>query len=233
MSKLLSFREWLTVPEAAAHLATLFKESVTESDVLRLGLDGYLRISLYLPKPVEVRYGKIDHGSGNVAPKFVETGEVVRIADVWDLAMVGAEGLAIERKYQDLVGVPGERPTEWHLATQDGVFLRVSDDVLGKLTNLSGIELLEEYMPVVRASALREFTALQSEGSEKPLRSNERNSLLTVIAALCRHANVDYEANGAAGKIVRMTEALGAGLSDETIRKILKQIPGALETRMK
>jgi hypothetical protein len=39
-SKLFKLKKWLTVPEAARHLSTLFEEAVSEADVLRLVLDG-------------------------------------------------------------------------------------------------------------------------------------------------------------------------------------------------
>ena len=43
MAELYKLREWLTVPDAAAHLSAAFDEQqVTEADVDRLGLDGHL-----------------------------------------------------------------------------------------------------------------------------------------------------------------------------------------------
>lgn len=39
-------KKWLTVPDAAAHLSIAFGEEVTEADVLRLGLDGHLTLSV-------------------------------------------------------------------------------------------------------------------------------------------------------------------------------------------
>ncbi len=46
MSKLFDFREWLTLPDAARHLCGVFGEEVSEADVLRLTLDGRLRLSI-------------------------------------------------------------------------------------------------------------------------------------------------------------------------------------------
>jgi hypothetical protein len=42
-SKLLSLKKWLTVPEAARHLSNIFEEEVSESDVLRIALEGHLK----------------------------------------------------------------------------------------------------------------------------------------------------------------------------------------------
>lgn len=49
MSKLFKLKDWLTVPETAKHLSIVFGEDVKESDVLRLALDRYFTLSLYLP----------------------------------------------------------------------------------------------------------------------------------------------------------------------------------------
>lgn len=68
---------------------------------------------------------------------------------------------------------------------------------------------------------------------DKPLQTTERNSLLVMIAALCDYSNIKYESRGAAHQISKLTEEIGALVTDDTIRKALKQIPNALETRMR
>lgn len=47
MSKLLAFKSWLTVAEAASHLSKVFADEVTEADVLRFALDRHLTLSAY------------------------------------------------------------------------------------------------------------------------------------------------------------------------------------------
>ena len=44
--QLYKFNESLIVPAAAAHLSAAFGEEVTEADVLRLGLNGHLRLPI-------------------------------------------------------------------------------------------------------------------------------------------------------------------------------------------
>jgi len=44
---LFNLKEWLTIPDAARHLSTIFDESLTEADILRLGLNGHLKLSVY------------------------------------------------------------------------------------------------------------------------------------------------------------------------------------------
>jgi hypothetical protein len=58
-NKLLKLKEWLTVPEAARYLCTIFEEEVRESDLLRMALDGHLKLSVYFVNNAEVRCGKV------------------------------------------------------------------------------------------------------------------------------------------------------------------------------
>lgn len=69
--------------------------------------------------------------------------------------------------------------------------------------------------------------------TDKELSSKERNTLLVLIAVMCDQANFDYTKRGIASAIEAATEQMGVRVSDDTIRKILKQIPLALESRKK
>ena len=68
---------------------------------------------------------------------------------------------------------------------------------------------------------------------DRPLSTRQRRTLLTIIAALCKHSSIDTMGRGAAGQIAKLTEAIDANVTDETIAKVLAEIPDALETRMK
>ncbi len=59
MSKLYKLKEWLTISDAAKYLTHSLEEEVTEADVLRLGLDQHLKLSVYLPNGAIVKRGKI------------------------------------------------------------------------------------------------------------------------------------------------------------------------------
>lgn len=70
--------------------------------------------------------------------------------------------------------------------------------------------------------------------AEKPLGTTERNTLLTIIAALAKAAKINIDPPGkAAGFIEGLTDELGAGVSKRAIEEHLKKIPNALRTRMK
>lgn len=58
-SKLFKLKQWLTVAEAARHLSTLFEEVVSEADVLRLVLDGHLKLSINFVNQVYGKRGKL------------------------------------------------------------------------------------------------------------------------------------------------------------------------------
>jgi len=92
-----------------------------------------------------------------------------------------------------------------------------------------------DYVLVIRTQELTRFIqSLEDPASvEKPLTSKERNSLLVLIGALCKEVNIDPNQRGVALSLVAMTEILGAPLTDDTIRKILSQIEGAVSARHK
>ena len=69
---------------------------------------------------------------------------------------------------------------------------------------------------------------------EKPLGATERNTLLVIIAALCKEAGIDWSrGKGGAEAVSRLTQELGTPISDDTIRAKLKEIDAAIESRQK
>lgn len=84
----------------------------------------------------------------------------------------------------------------------------------------------------VQSQLTRTFPERSSSG-DKPLTTTERNTLLTIIAALCDNSMIDYSKRGAAVRIMEITDEFGAHVDDGTIRNVLKQMPDALRTRLK
>ena len=69
---------------------------------------------------------------------------------------------------------------------------------------------------------------------EKPLLTRERNTLLTIIAALCKEAKYDYKTPAkTAGFIRGVMAGMGVDVGETTIEGYLKKIPDALESRAK
>jgi len=131
--KLFNLKEWLTVACAAQHLTILFAEEVTEADVLRLVLDGQLKLSVHFVNHATARRGMVVpiaeakfkklpsfDGAGTVqiygGPTVFTKGvvshivelepAVVTLAGVFDLPMMGGEELDIEHEYQRLTDGP-------------------------------------------------------------------------------------------------------------------------------
>lgn len=352
MSKLFRLKEWLTVADAARHLSIAFGEEVSEPDVLRLALDGHLKLSVNFVNHASARRGKVipweetewkmfpkfDFGtkpdvassSSDTAPPTPEeilecppnllaawneipeadrnnfsplltclnidskrflnlNHKVVSIADVWDLPMIGSERLDVEHLYQQLTGGPEVTLTgmDGAFVEKDGVMCQLQEDfdeneycacskaqlrkleariALNKIKGAEAQKLLDKhkqdrkvflenraskdksngYYPagglpkdsvlVVRTSALREFEQAVNNtptSTDKPITTTERNTLLTIIAALCDYSAIDPTGRGTAGQIEKMSEELGAPVTDDTIRKVLAKIPDALESRKK
>jgi hypothetical protein len=72
-----------------------------------------------------------------------------------------------------------------------------------------------------------------SPARDNPLKATERNTPLTIIAALCDYSAIDLKSRGAAAQIARLTEELGVAVSDDTVRRTLAKIPETLESRSK
>ena len=68
---------------------------------------------------------------------------------------------------------------------------------------------------------------------DKPLNTREKRSMLAVIAALCEASELHWEARGTGEKIANITNQLGYSVSADTIRKFLKDLPDAIESKKK
>ena len=70
--------------------------------------------------------------------------------------------------------------------------------------------------------------------SEKPLATRERNTLLTIIAVLCKEAKLDYSKPAKTAGMIQSTAAsMGLSIGESTIEAHLKKIPNAIAGRMK
>jgi hypothetical protein len=147
MSKLFKLKKHLTLDDTAKHLSVMFGESVTRADVLKLGLDGHLTISVDFVNHGDVVSGRIiptcdivpvtmpgildEKPVDIIVEKIIDehraikldSERVLSIEGVWDLLMVGGERLDIEYEYQQLTGGP-----EVTLMTLDGAFICAPDD---------------------------------------------------------------------------------------------------------
>lgn len=95
--------------------------------------------------------------------------------------------------------------------------------------------LRQGFSPEVTTKAL----ALTNDGHQddldnRPLRTRERNTLLSIIAVLCEEAKLNYTRHAKTAGLIRdMAERMGLNIGESTIENHLKKIPDALEARMK
>ena len=94
---------------------------------------------------------------------------------------------------------------------------------------LESADLHSEYLFMSNMSGSSEDLA-----SRKELGKRERETLLTIIAVLCKQAGVDFtKAAKSAVSIQSTAHQMGLSLGETTIEKHLKNIPDALTGRMK
>lgn len=165
MGKLFKLKEWLTIPEAVKHLTEVLSEAVNESDIYRLALDGHLTLSVNFVNHAKAHRGKlipmaqaervqgipvppkneyyevtlgIPYGDNQIIQfeDMYENSNVVTLNGVFDLAMIGAEKIDIEDKFQMLTG--GVAVDLIHL---DGTFVVGQDGTVF-------YSILEELTPV-------------------------------------------------------------------------------------
>lgn len=155
MSKLFRLKDWLSVADAAKHLAIVFGEEVTEADVLRFALDGDLTLSVNFVNGGRARPGVLVpigeatyeeavfplskepirlYGGPRISTNGVESHilklekYVAELTGVWDLPMIGGERIAVEQMYQRLTGGPDATNVP-----MDGAFVQSTDEQLCQL----------------------------------------------------------------------------------------------------
>ncbi|WP_238925037.1 hypothetical protein [Achromobacter insuavis] len=93
------------------------------------------------------------------------------------------------------------------------------------------IEKAETAWKEQAAPAIKELEALKKNASQ--LATTERNTLLIIIASLCKYSEIDLDERSATTNVAQRTHDIGTPVSDDTVRKVLSQIPDALATRKK
>lgn len=183
-------------------------------------------------------------GDGNF---LVNEDKVLSVIGVMDLMMMGGERLDVEDLYQKLTS--GIEVTSVCI---DGVFMQnpKDNDIYGLQScfkdDVASMRNKSNYYPagglpndaalVVRTSAISEFieSVHSANEVEKPLKDTERNTLLTIIAALAKEADYDISKISKTGELIAsLTQQMGAPVGATTIERHLKKIPEALASRAK
>ncbi len=252
---LATLREWQTVDEAVQLLSQMFKEPVTKADIYRLGLDGHLKLAVFLPEgtiancwnlaedtpPSDVENGG-NNGDEALLQDDVEddhdpTGVGI-IGGVWDLSMGSSARLQVESWFNALCDLPqvGLDGRTGAVVRQPGRLCRLRAE--GEKYSSPASVLPAGSQIVVRTSALLKFASeveKLAKGStaasiDKPLHTKERGTLLTMVAALAKEAGIAVEEPYAAAETISaLIDALGSTVSPSTIAPHLKSISEALE----
>jgi hypothetical protein len=161
---------------------------------------------------------------------------------VFDLIMIGGEQIDILRLYHEYtdgleIEVEGFDGT-WVTDAEGWAYQLLQsfedDSKKGQFFPAGGLPKNSHL--VVRTQAIRDFElslANEQNPLDKPLFTNERNTLLTIIAALCKKAQIDLNERGVSQRIELCTETLGAPIGNDTILKVLKSIDPGLKANTK
>jgi len=91
--------------------------------------------------------------------------------------------------------------------------------------------LMEE---VLRYESIHDIEAPQQHRAEKSVGTRERDTLLSIIAVVCREAKLDYSKSSKTAALIQGSAArLGISIGETTIEGHLKKIPDALAARMR
>ena len=152
MAELLyKLREWLAIPEAAASLSSDLGQNVTEDEILRLGLEGRLRLSVrflnhvhgrllrrvprddaevrrttHVGELVTEKRGDYDFSETEVL-LYIDPDKVLLRDGLWDLPMFGNERAHVENRCQTLTGGPTVTPLELGGSDRLGAFVTRPD----------------------------------------------------------------------------------------------------------
>jgi hypothetical protein len=235
-------QDWLTLHETATELSAALGETVADHDVLRLALDGHLKLSIYLPGKVSARC------EWRLDPAIDPKQTVREIQGLCDVPIKGRAKLQIEHDYHWMFEsrhVPIDGPVGAVVETGDLLCHLPPDRGETGFSTRSSSEFSRGFVYAVRRSALEEFiehvagtmAPAVTEGpavSDRQLGERERATLLTIVAALARLAGVDVSRpTKAAESIEAASIELGARVSARSIEDHLKRIPDALERRGK
>lgn len=175
--------------------------------------------------------------------------EIMYANGIWDLSMYGRELVDVERLHQKESGGIGDFTSEIN-----GVILKRNDSFcilkILKSDSYNGMKILsgainvvpdEDYADclslndyshqlIIKQQELTRFVqSLQEElptalQGEKELLSKERNTLLTFIGSLLNELDINPSDRGVSSAIKLIAEKSGMAISENTIRKILRQV---------
>lgn len=224
-------RPWLPPLDAARELSKALGEPFEEPDVLRLGLDGHLKLSLYLPIPVRAACSYPDK---NGLPDSTRPRPYKEMVGLCDLPMVEYAREEVEYQYQRACGNYVSRTVvSGATVEQDGMLCSLpSEKGGGSLQPRPASAFPQGAVLCVRREVLDAFISEHRPAArtddapkERPLETKERTSLLLIIDALAAAAEIDVGRASKAGEIIaNLTSARGHEVAATTVAGHLRTL---------
>jgi len=235
-------RKYLTPFEAASELSKALGERFEDADVLRLGLDGHLRLSLYLPVPVKAACYYPDKNGLVDSTRPRPQKEIVGLCDI---PMVEFAREEIEFRYQWAASgnfVP-RFSVSGATVEQEGLLCSLPGDrgetglsprVASAFPQGTVLCVRREVLDVFIAGKRPSRSPDPGIPKDRPLGTKERTTLLLMIDALAAETNIDLGRASKAGAIIaEMMRRRGHEYSEQAIaahvRALRKLLTGSDE----
>lgn len=224
MEKLYRLLPWLDSVQAVDYLRSLTNTELKERDLIAL-----------CDTPHCNAYINCD-GIKTSIPGFSEADGHIRLSGLYALSDPGEIKIpSYDGPGDPLLSVSGLQIVNGEACIYDALKDEIRREV--------GIWVVDVGHPIGGVHILfkpKELEALADKMSDSatkqrptPVSEKHRRTLLVLIGALCEEAGINISQRGASQRIRVLTEQLGAPVDDETIRKVLADIPDALERRFK
>lgn len=227
-------RNYLTLPELAA------RWSCSENDLKELIVSGLLKPSYIINHVAKrVRFHQESSDTGPYwCPEPVETYVLDDDGKTYD-RLSNTEGAyyllhpdetsALDCTFhyfshdRDHVQGPDDQNICFMVTMKDGEYRSITLEMVFK----KGMVMLEE---VIRF----EKEQINDAPAEEPLRTRERNTLLSIIGALCQEAKIDYSKHAKSARIIQgVADKMGLKIGESTIEGHLKKVAQAVENNKK
>lgn len=152
MKKLIKFKAWLTLEEASSYLTSILEEVVSPADIIQLGLDDYITLSLNIPSNFPARKVKIiqyddeiEEGIKSYSVDFCEDGFVL-LNGILSLPMIADSRTLAMEKYRTLLNDNPEpiKTCKEVIVEQQGTLYSVCQYIMNpEFTELSEMSLEE------------------------------------------------------------------------------------------
>ena len=253
----IQMKDWVTLSDAAHYITDRTKGvTYTDADILQLGFEGKLKLSVLCVNGTDARPCNVLHKNtrnivkpqkqemrkvsiGNNQCLEIDRYSLERIEGILDLSMMGSERLTVYCMIQKLLGWPviGFNCQLGCIVKDKGNLYElcaypenISPEEEIDPTYCEKIDLPKDYMLVIRSTNLTEYVDLSSSRRTESPKST--NSLLKMIITMAIDAygyNPDQKKSPIPAEIVENAEKLGLSIDVDTVRNWLKEAANILE----